>query len=491
MINYKINDNNKYLPVEGGTLSGDLNMGGRLIRNVASPVDDSDIVNYSTLNTKLASTDPYKVGDILYTARTDLGDKWALCNGSIADNNTTIGNLMPLDFMTTWDSGKIYATHNLNGSVLITDDLKAYTVALENAGSFTRLHVRCCSDLMKTPTKDLYLPTSGYGYDYQASIISKCIYDSNDGYVTIAISFNSSNTIYSYIFRINKANLEISTIDVSSSTDLINKYHINKNIGNNFKCYIKLGKYYYYLDDDTYNPSIYRTTAFGQSGSRIFSKIGGNSDSLINSYYDKDTGKVLFYSTDTQGRQNIISYNENTNTINSMLWRESFSYMGNSSVLKYFEWFAKDEKTKDIYCYCAYTANSSTSGMLGKVDLTNNTVIQVNNSIRPLCITFDHKIPYYNGEYYNIIPGDNKSSYRIFKGSTYPIPANSSYADIYGSFDYAGQVESRCLSYLNMSNAQSIYISLNKGILNTDLTKFIYLPTISSDKSYVYIKVKE
>ena len=29
MINYKINDNNKYLPAEGGTLSGDLNMGGR------------------------------------------------------------------------------------------------------------------------------------------------------------------------------------------------------------------------------------------------------------------------------------------------------------------------------------------------------------------------------------------------------------------------------------------------------------------------------
>ena len=42
MINYKINDNNKYLPVEGGTLSGYLNMGGRLIKNVANPVDDSD-----------------------------------------------------------------------------------------------------------------------------------------------------------------------------------------------------------------------------------------------------------------------------------------------------------------------------------------------------------------------------------------------------------------------------------------------------------------
>ena len=491
MINYKINDRNKYLPAEGGTLSGDLNMGGRLIKNVANPVDDSDIVNYSTLNTKLASTDPYKVGDILYTARTDLGDKWALCNGSIADNNTTIGRLMPLNFMTSWDVSKIYNTKNLSGYTLITDDLKAYTVALENAGSFTRLHVRCCSDLMKTPTKDLYLPTSGYGYDYQASIISKYIYDSNDGYVTIAISFNSSNTIYSYVFRINKANLEIITIDVSSNTDLKNKYYIEGNTYNKFKQYIKLGKYYYYIDDNNYNPSIYRTTAFGQSGSRIFSNIGGNSDSLINSYYDEDTGKVLFYSTDTQGRQNIISYNENTNTINSMLWREKFSYMGNSSVSKYFEWFAKDEKTKDIYCYCTYTANSSTSGMLGKVNLANNTVIQVNNSIRPLCITFDHKIPYYNGKYYNIIPGANKSSYRIFKGSTYPISDSSSYADIYGSFDYAGDFGSSYSFYLNISDAQSIYINLNNGILNIDLTKFVYLPTISSDKSYAYIKVKE
>ena len=490
MINYKVNDNNKYLPAEGGTLSGDLNMSGRLIKNVASPVDDSDIVNYSTLNTKLASTDPYKVGDILYTARTDLGDKWALCNGSIADNDTTISNLMPLNFMTSWDVSKIYNTKNLSGYTLITDDLKAYTVDLESAGSFRRLHIRCCSDLMKNPTKDLYLPTSGYGYDYQASIISKYIYDSNDGYVTIAVSFNSSNTTYSYIFRINKTSLEISTIDVSSNTDLINKYHINKSINNNFKCYIKLGKYYYYIDDDTYRPNIYRTTAFGLSGSRIFSNTGSFINP-IDSYYDKDTGKVLFYQTDTQGRQNIISYNENTNTINSMLWRESFSYMGNSSVSKYFEWFAKDEKTKDIYCYCAYTANSSTSGMLGKVDLVNNTVIQVQNSIRPLCITFDHKIPYYNEEYYNIIPGANKSSYRIFKGSTYPIPASSSYADIYGSFNYAEEVESRCVSYLSINDTQSIYINLNKGVFNADLTKFVYLPTISSDKSYVYIKVKE
>ena len=97
MINYKINDNNKYLPVEGGTLSGDLNMGGRLIKNVADPINDSDIVNYSTLNTKLASTDPYKVGDILYTARTDLGDKWALCNGSAAPVDSLVGKMLPMN----------------------------------------------------------------------------------------------------------------------------------------------------------------------------------------------------------------------------------------------------------------------------------------------------------------------------------------------------------------------------------------------------------
>ena len=65
MINYKVNDNNKYLPTEGGTLSGDLNMSGRLIKNVASPVDDSDSITKKYVEENFATQEDFSAIGIL------------------------------------------------------------------------------------------------------------------------------------------------------------------------------------------------------------------------------------------------------------------------------------------------------------------------------------------------------------------------------------------------------------------------------------------
>lgn len=65
MINYKINDNNKYLPVEGGTLSGDLNMGGRLIKNVADPINDSDSITKKYVEENFATQEDFSAIGIL------------------------------------------------------------------------------------------------------------------------------------------------------------------------------------------------------------------------------------------------------------------------------------------------------------------------------------------------------------------------------------------------------------------------------------------
>ena len=81
MINYKINDNNKYLPAEGGTLSGDLNMGGRLIKNVASPVDDSDSITKKYVEDNFATQEDFSAIGILLSLNNIVLLKVVNCNG--------------------------------------------------------------------------------------------------------------------------------------------------------------------------------------------------------------------------------------------------------------------------------------------------------------------------------------------------------------------------------------------------------------------------
>ena len=106
----KAEGDSKYLKLSGGTLTG--NLTGRYLtgtwlqttavtnKNSAADkiavIDSSGWIYYRTAEEILndigaasaaSGADPYKVGDILYTARTDLGDKWLLCNGDEIDKN--------------------------------------------------------------------------------------------------------------------------------------------------------------------------------------------------------------------------------------------------------------------------------------------------------------------------------------------------------------------------------------------------------------------
>lgn len=81
MINYKVNDNNKYLPTEGGTLSGDLNMSGRLIKNVASPVDDSDSITKKYVEENFATQEDFSAIGILLSLNNIVLLKVVNCNG--------------------------------------------------------------------------------------------------------------------------------------------------------------------------------------------------------------------------------------------------------------------------------------------------------------------------------------------------------------------------------------------------------------------------
>ena len=107
----KTEADSKYLKLSGGTLTGNLNgryLTGTWLQTTAvtnkgsaadkiAVIDGSGWVYYRTAEEILSDigaasaasgADPYKVGDILYTARTDLGDKWLLCNGELIDKNS-------------------------------------------------------------------------------------------------------------------------------------------------------------------------------------------------------------------------------------------------------------------------------------------------------------------------------------------------------------------------------------------------------------------
>lgn len=91
MINYKINDNNKYLSVEGGTLSGDLNMGGRLIKNVADPINDSDSITKKYVKDNFATQEDFSAIGILLSLNNIVLLKVVNCNGVPAYGVTASG----------------------------------------------------------------------------------------------------------------------------------------------------------------------------------------------------------------------------------------------------------------------------------------------------------------------------------------------------------------------------------------------------------------
>ena len=486
MINYKVNDNNKYLPTEGGTLSGDLNMNGRLIKNVASPVDDSDIVNYSTLNTKLASTDPYKVGDILYTARTDLGDKWALCNGNAVNPDTDIDNL---------DSFKCNITKSWDKSCSINFNryyLKINNIWYSYIISTSQFQIIKFTDLINNKYNVILTSTLG---SFPSGLAKTDFYYSDDGYININFGYPRG------IYRFNISTKQFINFESYSSSSDVKHYFCSKKInGKYYTGYMKSYTTYYLYSGDTFGSQ--STTLWASS-----TDIGP----LYYSYYDNQTNKLFIpggnrnsgNSSDTC-YTNIMIINLANNSIEqkqlggcySKYQQGTFPYLTSGTF--------KDPKNRKLY-FSMEEADTSNSGGQGyystKYSSINLDTLEVTMNLSSIgSITLDNQIVYFNGYYYRMYRGSGGSSSSIlslYKSTTFPVTISTSTEIVQLRTSAGGgyyDEQDMTASFLFLSNSQCFYYNKvynNSSMSSVQGAQYAVLPTISSDKSYVYIKVKE
>lgn len=494
MINYKINDNNKYLPVEGGTLSGDLNMGGRLIKNVASPVDGSDIVNYSTLNTKLASTDPYKVGDILYTKRTDLNNKWALCNGDYVNPNDAIAKFYPFNITDSWSSstipsdlcyvnGKYYYINKTgtDGS----SDIYSY-----NDGKYV-LKLMCSENLFGTfDVLATINDTQPGGY------ITVELFHSNDNYINILVhaykyakQYSGDTSTYKGVrlYRINSATGSYTKVldELATSTNSP-AYQV-------FSC--KVGNYYITINKS----GIFRGDSFYSTTTKI-QNLGFNPQ--YNSL--KITLQGILYEPNnvyiptniiTTGNIDIIQLSSSGTVTKLCTLKSSYdyalSYRGVACILK--------DQNENLYFSIGVRSGSS-EATAGSTSVCTYVYKYNNIDNVTLCrtdtqflSTLNGYIPYLNGKYYGIgykySTGDgNSETYSIeLWSSSSPTFSSVTTEKQLGSmnFPYQGDAMSKCLLMVTPSAG---FYAYNSNKLTVNASK---LPTITSSYNYAYIKVKE
>ena len=112
------------LEKSGGTMTGDINMGNKSITSLKDPVNDYDATTKKYVDDLASKSDPYKLGDILTTVRTDLDESWALCNGDYVDESQPIYNLLPeiiYDSLENW-----FPVGDLNDSYTILQVIDQY-----------------------------------------------------------------------------------------------------------------------------------------------------------------------------------------------------------------------------------------------------------------------------------------------------------------------------------------------------------------------------
>lgn len=483
MINYKVNDNNKYLPAEGGTLSGDLNMSGRLIKNVASPVDDSDIVNYSTLNTKLASTDPYKVGDILYTTRTDLGDKWALCNGSTAPVDSSVGKMLPMDITTS----SSYKTIKSYVPVVYYNGI-FYSVEFDgsNNGGYGYSNTRSISLLSlkfgETSQTTLYSNTS----NYVPVLVVENAYQSNDGYININY-YTITESTYTY----KTIRYQISTKKATETTN---------SDGKSYWSYYFNGYYYTVVP----NIGIYRGSSFN-ARTTLIKSISSFTYTPFNFYHDKKNNDL--YLPLYQGKSNIIRINSNNQLI-EITPSNSVNYSN------YYEALTSVVRTEDDQIiisqffvskdtYQKYTL--SDAGYVCIYDRNTNSCTKLNNCPGFLPLLSD-QLQKINGKYITLNLSATSSNNSYYMKSTLKtcntISGTYTSSDFYtiGGNRYGPQSYARPAIFTNDNGIVicfgADYSYYNDGGIiqiwyQADYYQWVNLPTISSNKSYVYIKVKE
>lgn len=133
--------------------------------------------------------DPYKVGDTLTTARTDLGAKWLLCNGDALDRDLypELANLFPYttDITGTWNSVDVVTASS--GNVFI-EDMKylngQYVIVGANGGqSFLAYSANLEGPwTVKQPFSGTY--TRLFGIEYHDGVYAVLAYNSS-GYAVL------------------------------------------------------------------------------------------------------------------------------------------------------------------------------------------------------------------------------------------------------------------------------------------------------------------
>lgn len=483
MINYKVNDNNKYLLTEGGTLLGDLNMSGCLIKNVASPVDDSDIVNYSTLNTKLASTDPYKVGDILYTTRTDLGDKWALCNGSTAPVDSSVGKMLPMNITTS----SLYKTIKSYVPVVYYNGI-FYSVEFDGANngstgySNTRpIYLRSLK-FGETTQTTLYTNTS----NYVPMLVVENAYHSNDGYININY-YTASSSAYTY----KTIRYQISNKKTTETTN---------SDGKNYWSYYFNGYYYTIVP----NVGIYRGASFN-ARTTLIKSISQFTYTPFNFYHDKKNNDL--YLPLYQGKSNIIRINS-SNQIIEITPSNGINYSDQYESLTSVVRNEDDQIIISQYFIYKNTYEKYTLSDAGYVciyDRNTNSCTKLNNCPGFLPLLSD-QLQKINGKYITLNLSATSSDNSYYMKST--LKTCNTISGTYTSTDFYGIGGNR---YGPQSYARPAIFTNDNGIVicfgadywyyndggiqqiwyQADYYQWVNLPTISSNKSYAYIKVKE
>lgn len=216
------------LEKSGGTMTGDINMGNKSITSLKDPVNDYDATTKKYVDDLASKSDPYKLGDILTTVRTDLDESWALCNGDYVDESQPIYNILP---NIPYADATIYKTYNTltyeYKSASTTCNIKLSNIiqyidgyyvlyGSHKSSSSTYYATVITTDLLGNNLKnmpDLYL---------NAAPDNDLLVKYNGYYLTLR-----GNSIYSINFSTGSSKVYLSGLDKSYANDNMKVYNEN------------------------------------------------------------------------------------------------------------------------------------------------------------------------------------------------------------------------------------------------------------------------
>lgn len=397
----------------------------------------------------------YQVGDILTTARTNLGDKWALCNGTSINPNQ-YPNIHSLLYRETIDGSISLNVSNINsvnsyGMIVLPDNT---CVMLVN-GSYSS------GSRNYTFTKIMYSSTPSHGW-YEGSLrlssdnIGRLSYANGEMIVSAGITVNNER----------KWAIYYNTSTVSPTAAWTNNIVINGR--NNYDSISNVvyfnGKYIFALKQyNSKSLAIYSSSSLAGTWSQVatISNIGGldGSLSVVNNQL---AACVSIYESSNSSFSGLVYSSNGTNWTKIKLPNTSDG--------------SEITGTEIIYLNGSYIMSGGTYADSWKGAVFMSTSLNGNWAAYNIssAITSPIRIPvvYANGKYY-IISSDSQSSLYTANSPAGPWTALSPY------------ISNGCR---DMIADQFGNIIMTSGRLFTTLGS--WLPLISPDKSYAYIKIK-